>query len=62
MSVLQELVNLVRDGDLKSVESFLSNHEVDLNQVNRTGISPLMVACTNGHVEIAKLLLKKGAN
>ena len=61
MSVLQELVNLVRDGDLKSVESFLSNHEVDLNQVSRTGISPLMVACTNGHVEIAKLLLKKGA-
>ena len=61
MSLLQELVNLVRDGDLKSVESFISNHEVDLNQVNRTGISPLMVACTNGHVEIAKLLLKKGA-
>ena len=61
MSVLQELVNFVRDGDLRSVEKFLSNHEVDLNQVNRTGISPLMVACTNGHVEIAKLLLKRGA-
>ena len=70
MSVLQELVNLVRDGNLKSVEKFLSDHEVDLNQVHKTtspfggtlGVSPLMVACKNGHLEIAKLLLQKRAD
>ena len=66
MSVLQDLVNLVRDGNLKSVEKFLSDHEVDLNQVHKTastlGVSPLMVACKNGHLKIAKLLLQKRAD
>ena len=68
MSVLQELVNLVRNGYLNSVKDFFSDHEVDLNQVHRTpggtgvGVSPLMVACKNGHLKIVKLLLKKGAN
>ena len=70
MNVLQELINVVRGGDLKSVEDFLSNHEVDLNQIHKNsspfggglGVSPLMVACKNGHLEIVKLLLKKGAN
>ena len=69
MNVLQKLINVVRDGDLKSVEDFLFNHEVDLNQIHKNsspfggtlGVSPLMVACKNGHLEIVKLLLKKGA-
>ena len=55
----------MRSGDLQSVKDFLSKHKVDLNQVTRSvmvGVSPLMVACKNGYLEIAKLLLQEGAD
>ena len=56
----------VLHGDLKSVEVLLSKHEVDLNQALKVagtgGISPLMIACKHGHLDIAKLLLQKGVN
>ena len=62
MSTLQDLVDLVRSGDLQHVEDFLSTHHIDLNQVTTSSVSPLMVACKNGHLEIVELLLQKGAH
>ena len=33
-----------------------------LNEVNKNGDSPLMLACNNGYIELTNLLLNAGAN
>lgn len=61
---LQQLINLVRKGDLETVKNFLSSHKINLNQVKQTAereVTPLMVACMNGHLDVIQLLLEKGA-
>lgn len=66
---LQELINLVRGGGVESVRSFLSSHDIDLNQVKRsstqrgrmTETTPLIVACVRGDLKMIQLLLQEGA-
>ena len=69
---LQDLVNVVRSGDVKKVESFLTQHpNFDLNQLENSKsddtnleFTPLMIACTcdSINLEMVKLLLAKGAD
>lgn len=56
--------NAVRKNDTESVLKLL-NEGVNINQLCSVGggerLSPLMVACQSGHLDIVKLLLSKGA-
>ena len=69
---LVDLINEVRSGDVESVRSFLSRHEVDLNQVKKsktpsmlsggtTEVTPLMVACMQDNLDMVTFLLQQGA-
>ena len=59
----QELINLARRGKVEAVKEFLSRRgTTDLNCVNQSGSSPLMVACLNGHLDVIQLLIEKGAD
>ena len=69
---LQELISVMRSGDVKEVESFLTQHpNFDLNQVKRVKqplggdtiqLTPLMIAYNSNNLELVKLLLAKGAD
>ena len=43
---------------MKDVAELLIKHETKLNTVDENGNTPLMEACLNGHMEIAKILLE----
>ena len=49
-------------GHINTVEALLNYDEVDVNQVNYEGVSPLLRASQKGYIEIAKILLKNKAN
>lgn len=58
-----EFIGYVRRGDVESAKKFLSIHEIDLNQSSsETELTPLMLACKQGHLEMIKLLIAKGAD
>ena len=46
----------------KEIVQSLLVDKADVNFTDRCGLSPLIVACTNGHYEIAKVLIDHGAN
>lgn len=48
-------------GDLPVVQSLLDAGAAT-NGANDDGYTPLYRACSNGHVEVAKVLLDRGAN
>lgn len=60
----QELINLVRKGDVKAIGKFLSRRDTtDLNWVHGSSrVSPLMIACLNGRIDVIRLLVEKGAD
>jgi len=43
------------------VFSLLRNTEVNVNVINKNGLSPIIIACQNNNFEIANMLLNKGA-
>lgn len=53
-----KLYNAVRNGNLDLVNSLI-NEEVNVNETNQFGETPLITACSFGHGEIAKLLIGK---
>ena len=59
---LQELFKRVRAGKADELAAFLDQNEINLNQVKKsTDLTPLNLAAMCGHLEVAKLLLKRGA-
>jgi outer membrane protein assembly factor BamB len=57
----EEFWNAVRKGDLEKVKTFLAAG-IDVNTKNRYGATALSFAADKGYVEIAKLLIEKGAD
>ena len=51
-----------QEGFFKLSELLVRRAKVDLNRVNKAGISPLMLASAKGHYSIVKLLLDEGAD
>ncbi len=51
----------VRHGELQKVRRYLSWYS-NPNYTTETGLTPLLIASIEGHTEIVKLLLNRGAN
>jgi ankyrin repeat protein len=46
--------------DVDSAKSFIKKGH-DVNKINKDGATPLILACSHGHVQLVQLLLKSGA-
>jgi len=57
-----DIFNAIETGDLKEVERLINKDEVDVNQTNNNGETPLYVACHKNNLKIVKFLLENGAN
>ena len=50
-------------GNIQEVEKILrSNPKADLNVSSTDGVTPLIFASLNNHIDVVRLLLTKGAN
>ena len=56
-----QLLAATRKGDLAAVKQLLDNG-ADVNTKTRYDSTPLFFACDRGHLEIARLLIERGAN
>jgi hypothetical protein len=62
MSDLANLTEAAKEGDLDRVATILDANEDLANQRDESGASPLHYATLNGHREIARLLIERGAD
>src|SRR5271155_4345872 len=53
---------LAATGMVARLSDVITNHAVDLNQMNPAGEIPLLGACRSGHADVARLLLQYGAS
>jgi len=61
MSDLANLIEAVKQGDLESVRAILDANGEIVNQRDESGAAPLHYATLNGHRQIVRLLLERGA-
>jgi hypothetical protein len=61
MAHLTNLIETVTRGDLESVRAILDANDELINQWDESGATPLHYAALNGHREIARLLVERGA-
>lgn len=55
-------LHLLSTGNIQEVEKiFRQNSNVDVNVFSDDGATPLIYASLNNHVDVVRLLLKKGA-
>jgi len=59
---LKEFCDAASRGDLKRIEKILKEGKVGINGNHQYGNTALILASQNGHIEIVKSLLAKGAN
>ena len=46
--------------ELRANEALQARLEADVNRANEDGVTPLFIACQQGHVDAARLLLDNG--
>ncbi len=52
----------VKAGDLEKIKTLVTQKNERINQPDENGMTPLHWAAANGHLDIARFLVKKGAN
>lgn len=55
------LHDAAKKGNIKNLEELASVNNIDLDQVDRNGLTPLHCAAALGHFEAVKFLVRKGA-
>lgn len=58
----QEFFEAINTGDMEKVKMYLSKHANLLEETNRRGLTPLLLAANANQTEITEFLVKKGAN
>lgn len=58
----QDVFQVARTNDVIALEALLATAEIDVNQTDKRGFTPLILAVYNQSYEVAKLLLENGAN
>lgn len=60
----RQLKPAILDGDIRKVQHLLETHTLDINWRgdDGTAVTPLSVAASHGQLEIARLLLQRGAD
>lgn len=61
MSDLANLIEAVNQGGLERVRSILDTNDELVNQRDESGATPLHYATLNGHRQVVRLLLERGA-
>ena len=64
LKLQNEFESVITNGDIDKVEDFLSKHSTDINinQYNCEGRTALQQSCVDGKIELAKSLVKYGAD
>lgn len=58
----QDLHELARSGSVAEVEQFLKKEPDAINKLSDRGVTPFILACYRGNNEVAKYLMKNGAD
>jgi ankyrin repeat protein len=61
MGKVPEVIKVAKKGDLARVQQLIESG-VDINATDRRNLTALMWASSNGNIEIARLLIEKGAD
>lgn len=59
---VQKLITAVSDGNFDKVRALLNDKDIDLEQGDENGLTPLLMASFKGHYEIVKFLIELGAD
>ncbi len=62
MMTQQQFIGACNTGDIETLEKCLLSGNVDINQANDDGYTPLHCACWGGHEAVVTLLLQQGAD
>lgn len=57
-----DVFEIARKGTVEELKLVLQQNPNEINNVNKDGYSPLILACYRENNEVAKLLIEKGAN
>lgn len=60
--IFSSLIFSVKCGDVAAIEVLLTQPEVDINEHDRDGFTPIMITAREGHVDAFRVLLFAGAN
>ena len=59
----EKLKDAIKDNDINRVQQFIDvGADINYSHKSDYGITPLWLACVHGHLEVARLLIEKGAD